>query len=186
MALTLLLLGAGPASAQLYRWTDADGTTHYTTDVATIPSTARESAVDIGSPTPGPVVPVAPPAPAGTVVPYGGGPLVIDAVLNGTGVRLLVDTGAERTLITHAAMARAGIDVSRGTPVKIRGVTGDAVATLVSVPSLDVAGARLGPLPVIVHTMTTDSVDGLLGRDVLDSFTVTVDAASRRATLVPR
>jgi len=26
----------------------------------------------------------------------------------------------------------------------------------------------------------------LLGRDVLDAFTVTVDSASRRATLVPR
>jgi len=180
------LLEAGTASAELYRWTSADGTVHYTTDAAAIPPAFRENAVDVGSPTPGPVVPVAPPVPTGAVIPYAGGPLVVDAAINGVGLRLLVDTGAERTLITHAAMARAGLDISRGTPVQIRGVTGDAAAILVSVPGLDVAGRRVGPLPVIVHTLGTDNVDGLLGRDVLDGFTVTVDAAARRATLVPR
>jgi clan AA aspartic protease (TIGR02281 family) len=172
--------------AQLYRWTDAEGTVHYTTDAASIPPPFRDRAEDIGSPTPGPIVPVTPPAPSGTVVPYDGGPLVVDAVVNGVTLRLLVDTGAERTLITHAALARAGVDVSSGTPVQIRGVTGEAAATVVSLPRLDVAGARLGPLPVIVHTLTNQDIDGLLGRDVLDGFTVTVDAASRRATLIPR
>ena len=131
-------------------------------------------------------MPATPPAPSGAVIPYDGGPLVVDAVVNGVTLRLLVDTGAERTLITHAALARAGIDVSTGTPVQIRGVTGEAAATVVSLPRLEVAGARLGPLPVIVHTLTSQNIDGLLGRDVLDGFTVTVDAASRRATLVPR
>ena len=131
-------------------------------------------------------MPVEPSAPPGAVIPYDGGPLIVDAAINGVPLRLLVDTGAERTLITHAALARAGIDVTAGTPVQIRGVTGDAAAVLVSVPRLDLAGTRVGPLPVIVHTIVGQSVDGLLGRDVLDGFTVTVDAAARRATLVPR
>ena len=142
--------------------------------------------MDIGSPTPGPIVPVTPAAPPGAVIPYTGGPLIVEAALNGVPLRLLVDTGADRTLITHAAMARAGIDVSAGRPVQISGVTGNAAAILVSVPRLDVAGARIGPLPVIVHTIAGQSVDGLLGRDVLDGFTVTVDAVARRATLIPR
>ena len=185
-ALALVLLGAGPAAAQLYRWTDGEGTTHYTTDAASIPPAFRDAAEDIGAPTPGPIVPVEPAAPPGAVIPYNGGPLIVDAAINGVPVRLLVDTGAERTLITESAMVRAGIDVSAGTPVQIRGVTGDASATLVSVPQLDVAGTRIGPIPVIVHTIVGQSVDGLLGRDVLDGFTVTVDAAARRATLVPR
>jgi hypothetical protein len=38
----------------------------------------------------------------------------------------------------------------------------------------------------VVHALPGQSADGLLGRDVLDAFTVTVDAASQRATLVPR
>ena len=120
------------------------------------------------------------------MIPYNGGPLVIDAAINGVPVRLMLDTGAERTLITHAALARAGIDLSAGTPVQIRGVTGDAAATLVSIPRLDIAGTRIGPLPVIAHTLASPNIDGLLGRDVLDGFTVTVDAAASRATLIPR
>ena len=101
-------------------------------------------------------------------------------------LRLLVDTGADRTLISPTALARAGVDVTTGTPVQIRGVTGDATATLVAVPRLDLAGTRVGPLAVIAHALAGDSIDGLLGRDVLDSFTVTVDPVSRRATLMPR
>jgi predicted aspartyl protease len=157
---------------------------YYTTDLATIPPAYRDSARDIGAPTPGPLQ--APPVPTGAVIPYSGGPLVVDASLNGVSLRLIVDTGADRTLISPAAIARAGFDPSGGTPVQIRGVTGDAAATLVRVPRIDVAGTQVGPVGVIVHTLSTEGVDGLLGRDVLDAFTVTVDAAARRATLIPR
>jgi len=189
---TMLILGLlslatpGVVHAELYRWTDSDGTIHYTTDISTIPPEFRDSATDIGSPTPGPELPVIPAAPPGAVIPYGGGPLIIDASLNGVPLRLLVDTGADRTLISPTALARAGVDVTTGTPVQIRGVTGDATATLVAVPRLDLAGTRVGPLAVIAHALAGDSIDGLLGRDVLDSFTVTVDPVSRRATLMPR
>jgi hypothetical protein len=179
------LLGlAASAAAQLYRWTDEGGTVYYTTDLATIPSAYRDRARDIGAPTPGPIV--VPPAPAGVEIPYTGGPLVVTAALNGVPLRLIVDTGADRTLISPAAMARAGFDPASGTPVQIRGVTGDAAATLVRVPRLDLAGTYVGPVAVVVHTLTAEGVDGLLGRDVLDAFTVTVDAAARRAVLIPR
>jgi len=182
----VLVVLVSPAGAQLYRWTDADGTVHYTTDRATIPPGHRDGARDIGAPTPGPPAPPPPPPAAAIVIPYTGGPLVVDAALNGVPLRLVLDTGADRTLISPAAMARAGIDVGRGVAVQIRGVTGDAVATLVSVPSLDVGGTRLGPVAVVVHALPGQHVDGLLGRDVLDAFTVTVDAVSRRAILMPR
>jgi hypothetical protein len=183
------VLLASPAWAQLYRWTDAAGTVYYTTDLATIPAAYRDSARDIGAPQPGPPQPSPPPASAGVVIPYTGGPLMVDASINGVPLRLLLDTGADRTLISPVAMARAGFDVTRGTPVQLRGVTGDAVAVLVSVPRLDLAGTRVGPVAVIVHTvnaLTGQSVDGLLGRDVLDAFTLTVDSAGQRAILVPR
>jgi predicted aspartyl protease len=181
----LLLLLPLSSSAELYKYTAPDGTVHYTSDRAAIPPAHRESAVDIGSPTPGPV-PAAPSGGAGVEIPYSGGQIVVDAWLNGVPIRLLLDTGADRTMIAPDAMARAGFDLRGGTPVHIRGVTGDATATLVSVPRLDVAGARVGPLAVVVHALAGQGVDGLLGRDVLDAFTVTVDAAARRATLVPR
>jgi Aspartyl protease/Domain of unknown function (DUF4124) len=187
--ITLLLLAPfypGSAHAQLYRWTDAAGTVFYTTDLATIPPAYRDSARDIGAPTPGPPSAPSPPAETGVSIPYTGGPLVVNASLNGVPLRLIVDTGADRTLISPAAMARAGFDVTQGAAVQIRGVTGDAVATLVSVPRLDLAGTQVGPVAVVVHALAGQGVDGLLGRDVLDAFTVTMDAASQRAILVPR
>ena len=185
--LTLLLALGGPgfALAEVYQWTDAEGTIHYTTDPSSIPPAFRGAVRTIDTPTPGPVM-VPAPAPAGVVVPYTGGPLIVDASLNGVALRLLLDTGADRTLISPEAMSRAGFDASRGTPVQIRGVTGEAQAVLVSVPRLDLAGTQVGPVAVIVHALSAAGADGLLGRDVLDAFTVTVDSASRRATLVPR
>jgi aspartyl protease/uncharacterized protein DUF4124 len=182
---TILALAATPAAAQLYRWTDNEGTVYYTSDLGTIPLPYRDGVKDIGSPTPGSEEETTP-EPSDVVIPYTGGPLIVDASLNGVSLRLLLDTGAERTLISPTAMARAGFNVAAGTSVQIRGVTGDATAIMVSVARLDVAGARVGPLEVIVHTLAGESVDGLLGRDVLDAFTVTVDAPNRRALLTPR
>ena len=182
-----VLVWSTPAAAQLYRWTDATGTDYYTTDLAAIPPAYRDSAKDIGAPTPGPLESTAPPVPVGVVIPYtGGGPLVVDALITGTPARLVLDTGADRTLISPAAMARAGIDVSTGTPILVRGVTGEALASLVSVPRLDLAGTRVGPVVVVVHTIMGQTTDGLLGRDVLDAFTLTMDSAGQRAILVPR
>jgi hypothetical protein len=185
LTLLLALSAPGLALAQVYRWTDAEGTIHYTTDAVTIPPGFRGNVRTIDTPTPGPIM-VPPPASSGVVVPYTGGPVIVDASLNGVALRLLLDTGADRTMISPEAMSRAGFDATRGTPVQIRGVTGDAQAVLVSVPRLDLAGTQVGPVAVIVHTLSAGGADGLLGRDVLNAFTVTVDSASSRAILVPR
>jgi len=183
----LVLAAATPAAAALFRWTAVDGAIHYTSDLDSIPEAYRAGAVDLGAPAARPAPPPGAPTPSGLVVPFtGGGPVVVEARLNGALLRLLVDTGAERTVIAPAALARTGIDPASGTPVRISGVTGSAAATLVAVPLLEVAGARVGPLSVIVHALPGDSLDGLLGRDVLDAFTVTFDAAAGRATLLPR
>jgi len=125
------------------------------------------------------------PAPVAVVPFAAGAPVIIDAYLNGVALRLLIDTGADRTVISPAALVRAGVDAARGAPVRITGVTGSSSASLVAVQRLDVAGAQVGPLAVIAHAVPGD-FDGLLGRDVLDAFTVTFHAAENRATLTPR
>jgi predicted aspartyl protease len=186
LAVLLVLAMATPAAAGLFRWTAPDGAVHYTSDLESIPEAYRAGAVDVGAPAPN-AAPPPPPVPAGTVLPFGGGgPVVVQARLNGVALSLLLDTGADRTVIAPAALARAGVDPGSGTPIRISGVTGSAAATLVAVPLLEVAGARVGPLSVIVHAVPSDSLDGLLGRDVLDAFTVTFDAAAGRVTLLPR
>jgi predicted aspartyl protease len=163
---------------------------HYTADPATIPARFRDGATLLGAPQPrsepapdtgGPV--------SLNVTP--GAPITVEARLNGTPLTLIVDTGADRTVISPAAVERAGFAGQAGRPIQVVGVTGTDTATLVTVPLLDVAGARIGPLPVIVYALPPTlrgetAVDGLLGRDVLDAFTLSVDSASGRATLTVR
>jgi len=184
-ALLVVLATAPAAHAGLFRWTGADGAIHYTSDLESVPEAYRAAVVDVGAPLPRAEAPS--PTPSGTVLSFtGGAPVVVQARLNGVPLSLLLDTGADRTVIAPTAVARAGIDLATGSPVRISGVTGSTAATMVAVQQLEIAGARVGPLSVVVHAVPTDSLDGLLGRDVLDAFTITFDAAAGQVTLVPR
>lgn len=191
LATALLLTGAAPATAALYRWVDSAGVTHYTSERSTIPEKYRSSVREIEHPSARAAQPAASPSPSaspttGAVVPLpAGAPIMVEALLNGVPLRLLLDTGADRTVISPAALSRAGIDATTGTPFRISGVTGSSAASLVSVPRLDIAGAQVGPLGIVAFAVPGE-VDGLLGRDVLDAFTVTFDPAQNRATLTPR
>jgi predicted aspartyl protease len=180
-----LLAAPAVAWAELWRWSDDAGTVHYTADRAAIPPRHREGAVGIGHP--GPRAAPAPPADPGSVVvtARAGAPLIVDALLNGVPLRLLLDTGADRTVLSPDVLARAGVPIA-GPAIRIVGVAGSAVATLVAVERLDVAGASVGPLGVVAWRVPAAEVDGLLGRDVLDAFTVTVEPGASRATLTPR
>jgi hypothetical protein len=177
-----------PAVADLYQWTDADGVRHYTSDLDNVPEVYREGARNIGSPRVR-EAPAAEPrreADRGVMLFRSGAPVIAPVLLNGVGLRLMIDTGADRTMISPAALARTGLGLDGGRPVRIIGVAGSAMASELTVTHMEVAGARVGPLRVIVHETPSESLDGLLGRDVLDSFTLTVDSNAGRATLTPR
>jgi len=190
MALSGLVCGAAtPASAQIYRWTDERGEVRF--------SQARGGAVMMS--TPGPPTPSAPaPAetPASTVAPAGaaripftpGRPIMVSARINGSGTtQLILDTGAQGTVISPTALAALGISYRNAARGSIRGVTGETSVLAVRIESLEVEGARFGPLMVISHDAGLGSgTDGLLGRDFLDNFIVTIDSSSRIVTLTPK
>jgi hypothetical protein len=182
----LTMLAATPAAAQLWKWTDAEGIVRYTNNPAIIPPLYRARTIDLGSPQARLPEPPAPPVDQ-SVMPFtDGGPIRAAVRLNGVPLTLMLDTGADRTVIAPGAMARAGLALEGARDVEIVGVTGSAPAREIVVPVLEVAGTRVGPLTVVVHDPGVAGVDGLLGRDVLDRFTLTVDAAAGRATLRPR
>jgi hypothetical protein len=66
---------------------------------------------------------------------------------------------------------------------RIRGVTGVTQADLVWVSTLEVGGMAAGPLPIVAHDAELGQADGLLGRDFLSRFTVTIDTTASLVTL---
>ena len=185
MVAVVVLVARVSTADELWRWTDADGVVRYTNDPAIIPPAFRARASGVGTPQ------ARAPESAGRaesiVLPFtSGGPITTTAHLNGVGLVLMVDTGADRTMIAPAAVARAGLDPLTGREVRIIGVAGGARARELTVERLDVAGARMGPVAVVVHDAGVPGIDGLLGRDVLDYFTLTVDGGAGRVILTPR
>ncbi|MDP2701993.1 MAG: retropepsin-like aspartic protease [Candidatus Rokubacteria bacterium] len=190
LALTLALASA--AHAQLYRWTDEKGETHFGQGVESVPERSRSRARAVGSVDP----PPAPSGPAAATVTDGvtriafapGRPIMVTAKINGRApVRLLLDTGASRTTINPAALIGLGVTYRDAPRVQIRGVTGSASAYLVSLESVEVGGARVGPLRVLSHdAQMGGGAEGLLGRDFLDHFRVTIDNARGVVELAPK
>ena len=183
----------GAVSAQTYRWTTERGEVHYSQGIDSVPLRHRGNAILLHEPAP----PAASHAAAEAATPPGvgritftpGQPIMVTARLNGAGTaNLMLDTGATRTLITPTVLTALGVsfrDAERGS---LRGVTGDAKVLAVKLDTVEVGGAAYGPLMVVSHDAGFDMGrgDGLLGRDFLDHFTVTIDNAAGIVTLIPR
>src|SRR5262245_24436697 len=179
--------GPGVASAQTYRWTDSDGTIHYSQGIESVPSRYREEAVIIGYDRPAP--PSAEPAAptVGRVKFTPGRPIMVSARINGTTTaQLMLDTGASRTVIHPKVLEAGGVSYQDAQRGSLRGVTGDADVVAVKVETIDVSGAAYGPLLVVSHDTGFGNGDGLLGRDYLDHFSVTIDNAAGIVTLTPK
>ena len=123
-----------------------------------------------------------------TRIPYTpGAPILVTARIGGTGpLTLILDTGADRTMVSPQALSRLGIAIADAPRALIRSVTGTAQAHAVEVASLEIGEAKAGPLRIIAHDAELKTADGLLGRDFLEHFTVTIDARERLVTLVPK
>ncbi len=192
--LGVVLLVPALGLAQVYRWEDQGGTVYYTNSPERIPESHRSR---LG---PFPPVPVSPaeadeigPAPSApsvaiTRIPYmPGEPILVSASIGGTGsLTLILDTGADRTMVTPHALWKLGIATADAPRAEIRGVTGVGQGNVVQVPSIEVGEAKVGPLWIIGHDADLKKADGLLGRDFLEHFTVTIDSGERLVTLVPK
>jgi aspartyl protease family protein len=184
VVLGLIVLWPVRVAPQIYQWTDAAGIVHYTTDPDSIPEQYLDEVRIIDAWRP-PAERVSG-APGSTIPLTSGSPIMVTAHLNGVPLTLMLDTGADRTVLAPGALTRAGVDQASGRRVRIIGVTGESEGREVTLPRLDIAGAQLGPVAVVVHPVPAPGVDGLLGRDLLDAFSITVDAAGGRVTLTPR
>lgn len=197
-ALVLALALAGgllpvPAAAEIYRYVDERGTPFYVEGLESVPAQYRAAAVPLGMRN----SPAAEAAPAAeksdaagaTTIRYTPGQrIIVDARINGdTATRLLLDTGADSTLISPLVLSAAGASLTRGgTAARIVGVTGTTDAQRVAVESIEIGEARVSGLQVVAHDMGQPGIDGLLGRDFLDRFKVTIDSATGVVTIAAK
>ena len=198
LLLLTVLLALGPASvgAQIYRWVDENGVPHFADGLDSVPDRYRSKAIPLGmknAPAPDPAAPGSPGAQASsgqaTIRFVPGQRIMVDVKINGNAeAQLMLDTGADRTLISPRALQAAGVRISA--PVasgQIMSATGSERIPYVVVDSLEVGEAKVGRMPVGAYNLpSTDVGDGLLGRDFLDQFKVSIDSAKGTVTLSPK
>jgi Aspartyl protease/Domain of unknown function (DUF4124) len=192
-ALLALAILAAPAVAwaQLYRWVNEQGEVHLTQGLENVPERFRAGARLLGYPEAAPDRPAptaASTAMGGARIPFvPGSPILVTMRINGLRtVRLVLDTGADTTLIHPSALAAAGVDPGAGRPYRLEGVTGAGDGRQVTLDSLEVGDARVAPLTVVAYYIQLREGDGLLGRDFLDRFRMSVDGDARLVILAPR
>jgi hypothetical protein len=193
LTLGILLLVPGIGWAQVYRWQDDRGTLHFTNAPERVPETYRSHVGPLPPASESTVAPAReePVATARGVtrIPFSpGAPIIVSATISGAPVpvTLILDTGADRTVIAPQTLWRLGISTSNAPRAQIRGVTGAGQGEVVQVASVEVGEAKVGPLRIIAHDADLRQAEGLLGRDFLEQFTVTIDAREQIVTLAPK
>jgi hypothetical protein len=186
----ICVLLPGLALADIYYWVDDQGTQNYTTRLESIPERYRAKAVPLPLPTSPPVPPEITPrsSPKGIAkVSFApASPVLVSVKINGAGpITLILDTGSDRTLVSPTALQKLGISTENAPRGVIKGVTGTSYADAVWVNSVEVEEAKVGPLLIIAHDANLKGVDGLLGRDFLANFNVTIDSKECVVTLAP-
>lgn len=190
VALLSVLLSPADGRAQIYRWVDEGGSVHYSEGIDSVPERFRPQARPLSF-----RKPPAAPEPGAREEPPGvtrvsfapGSPIVVKAKINGAGpVALLLDTGADRTVVAPLALWKLGVSTRNAPRGEIAGVTGTTSADVVRVRSVEVGEAKVGPLAIIAHDADFKNTDGLLGRDFLNHFTVTIDSKAGVVTLAPK
>ncbi len=111
---------------------------------------------------------------------------MINAKINGAGpITLILDTGADRTLVRSSILLKLGISIENAPRAVVKGVTGMSYVDALWVNSVEVGEARVGPLLILALDADLKGADGLLGRDFLANFNVTIDSKECVVTLAP-
>jgi clan AA aspartic protease (TIGR02281 family) len=183
------------ATAQIVRWTDEQGEVHISQGLDTVPERYRGSVEVLATPRPTPETGSVGPK-EGDIASVASGratirfrpgrPIMAVARVNGSAVvSLMIDTGAAITAI-HASVLRAlGVNLREAPIVSVYGVGGTSQARAVVLDRLEVGGATVAPLRIVVLSTALPG-QGVIGQDFLSHFSVNMDNQSGTLTLNAR
>jgi clan AA aspartic protease (TIGR02281 family) len=114
--------------------------------------------------------------------------VLVQATLNTKhGVTLLLDTGAEVTILTPATARRIGLTPRDDGPRRRLTIVGGSEIefAVVRLAALQIGEARVDEIEVGVYDVAPESpiVDGILGGDFLSRFTLTLNRDARQLRL---
>jgi clan AA aspartic protease (TIGR02281 family) len=197
LAIALSLTCAATASAEIYRWTDAGGTLHFSQDLSQVPPKYRSQAQQkSSSSSTGSFQTFAPPASRDRAprrrpgkamrIPFErrGTLMWVNATVNDRQqVPFLIDTGASGVSLPSQVVTDLGIRIGSDTPrVTVGTANGPMRVPLVRLDSVQLGPARVEGL----HATVNPSMNvGLLGGSFFNNFTYSVDSAASVITLVP-
>ncbi len=100
-------------------------------------------------------------------------------------VRMVLDTGAARTLINPAILTAIGYNLTTATqPIQVITASGIQQAFLTTVSKVNALGLDRLNLPVIAHLLPAGcQVDGLLGLDFFQNTILTINFRTNEITL---
>lgn len=117
----------------------------------------------------------------------GPGGWLTEVVVNGawTG-RLLLDTGAGVTIVSHAVARAAGITFDPDTPMgEVQGIAGRTRGPIVTLSSLQIGDIEARGVRAVVLDLP-EGLNGLLGNSFLARYTFTLDPREGALRLQPR
>jgi predicted aspartyl protease len=114
--------------------------------------------------------------------------MFVTAGINGQPVRLLVDTGAERTVLTEATVDRLGLPHDPHHVTRTIGIGGIGTGRDAIIPGITLGGTHFPVERVAVGQFAINPTagapaDGLLGADILLAFDVDIDPVTQHLTL---
>lgn len=115
------------------------------------------------------------------------GLLFVTAHVDGKPVRLVLDTGAQRSLLTEATVRRLGLPADRDHGTRTWGIGGPTTSFDAVVRRFTLAGVAFTMPRITVGRFRLAALrggaDGMLGADVLTLFGIDLDAAAGRMVL---
>jgi predicted aspartyl protease len=104
------------------------------------------------------------------------GRIVAPVMLNGRGpFRFVVDTGANRSVITTQLASALGLEASHDNAVTLRGVTGATIVPTVSIDRFQTGDLVQSSLQLPVLETVMSQADGILGMEGFEDKRITVD-----------
>jgi clan AA aspartic protease (TIGR02281 family) len=123
------------------------------------------------------------------LLPMGGvqGCFTVEGILNEkTRITMLVDSGANTTLISTRAAKELGIKLDGLAQAPYRSASGVFMAKTTVLHTVRVGQARARDVRVMIYDMGMESAEGLLGMTFLEQFKFTIDSHRKQLTLTPR